>query len=97
MDQQLLTCQNCTIRGKEAVLQSLLNIALLECLLLGHNLVNMLSCKLCNSVAAMSVVYPKERQSRVGAAWFAGLSIIIHQVQDRSMRILHTDSPSLHR
>lgn len=89
------TTQDGAVSREEAVLEGLLDVALLEGLLLCDNLVQVLAGVDGHLVAAVAVVDAEESQALVS---FAGLAFDVGlQVEDAGVGILHADAPALHR
>jgi hypothetical protein len=90
------TTQNGPVNGQEAVLETLLQVSLLEGLLLGDDAVQVLARVYGYLVAAVSVVDTKVREPLVGICRLAAVGSRL-QVEQAGVGVLHADPPALHR
>jgi hypothetical protein len=91
------TRKNRPVNSQETVLERLLEVLLLESLLLGNNLVQVLACVDSDLVTAMSVVYSKERYPRLGTCRLVFLVALERlEIEDGGVGVLHAYPPSLH-
>ena len=89
------TTEDSAVCGKEAVLERLLQVALLEGFLLGYDLVQVLAGIDGYLVTTVAVVNAEESQALVSLGGLALYSSL--EVEDAGMGILHADAPALHR
>lgn len=95
-----LTGKNGSISSQEAILQGLFNVTLFEGLLLRHNLVKKFPGIDSHLVTSVAIVHAEEAKPLVqgGRGYLlACLSAVGVQVENGSVRVLHTNAPALHR